>query len=60
MARQIKELDFSGKTIHVGIDTHLKSWKVALALEHSVQKVFSQEPTPEILARAPSKSWQPQ
>ena len=50
MERQVKEINFSGKTIHVGIDTHLKSWKVAIALEHNLQKVFSQEPDPEILA----------
>jgi len=51
MARQIKELDFSGREILIGIDTHKKSWKVAIALEHSVQKVFSQEPDAEALAR---------
>lgn len=50
MERQIRELDFSGKTIHVGIDTHLKSWKVAIALENSIQKVFSQEAQPKLLA----------
>lgn len=51
MSRQVKELDYTGKTIHVGIDTHLKSWKVAIALEHSLQKVFSQEANPEQLAK---------
>lgn len=50
MERQVKELDFSGETIYVGIDVHLKSWKVAIALDHSLQKVFSQEPNPEQLA----------
>ena len=50
MSRQVKELDFSGRTIHVGIDTHLKNWKVAIALEESLQKTFSQEPNPEQLA----------
>ena len=50
MKRQVTQLDFSGIKIHVGIDTHLKSWKVGIALDHSIQKVFSQEPRPEILA----------
>ena len=50
MSRQVKQLDFSGRSIHVGIDTHLKSWKVAIALEESLQKTFSQEPNPEQLA----------
>jgi transposase len=49
MTRQIKALDYKGKTIHVGIDTHLKSWKVAIALENSIQKVFSQDPRPKLL-----------
>lgn len=49
MQRQVKELDFSKKTIYVGIDVHLKSWKVAIALEHSMQKVFSQEPNAQVL-----------
>jgi hypothetical protein len=34
------ELNFSKKTIHVGIDTHLKNWKIAIALEHSIQKII--------------------
>ena len=50
MTRQVKELDFRGEKIRVGIDTHLKSWKVAIALDESIQKVFSQEPSSEILA----------
>ena len=49
MERQVKQLDFNGKPIHVGIDVHLKSWKVAIALEHGIQKEFSQEPRPELL-----------
>ncbi len=32
MTRQIKELDYSGKRIHIGIDTYLKSWKVCIDL----------------------------
>lgn len=50
MTRQVKELDYSGEKIRVGIDTHLKSWKVAIALDEGIQKVFSQEPSPKILA----------
>lgn len=57
MTRQIKELDFSGKKIHVGIDTHLKSWKVGIALEHSIQKVFSQEPSVENLVNHLHKNY---
>jgi transposase len=51
MKRQVKELDFSGETIYVGIDVHLKSWKVATALENCLQKVFSQEPSPKNLVK---------
>lgn len=51
MERQVKELDFSDETIYVGIDVHLKSWKVAIALKNCLQKVFNQEPSPENLVK---------
>ncbi len=57
MTRQVKQLDFSGEKIRVGIDTHLKSWKVAIALETSIQKVFSQEPSPVVLANYLNKHY---
>lgn len=44
MTKQISHLDFTGKTIYVGIDCHLRSWKVTILLENSFQKTFHQDP----------------
>lgn len=38
-----------GQNVYVGIDAHLKSWKVTILLEHSDFKTFSQDPCAEIL-----------
>jgi len=42
-------LDYSGQNIYVGLDTHLKSWKVSIIVEQIPWKTFSQDPTPEVL-----------
>jgi len=44
-----KELSFKKQNIYVGIDTHLKSWKVTIMTENLVHKTFSQDPKPELL-----------
>lgn len=41
---QIKTLNFKSETIYVGLDVHLKSWKVSILLEGLVYKTFSQPP----------------
>ena len=41
------ELDFAGEQIFVGLDVHLKSWKVTLATKDIVMKTFTQPPSPE-------------
>ena len=33
-----KQLDFSGKTIYVGLDVHRKDWKVCILLGKMVYK----------------------
>lgn len=47
---QIKELDFSGRSIFCGIDIHKKSWSVCLRDEERELKTFSQNPDKELLA----------
>lgn len=42
-------ISFKGQDIYVGIDTHLKSWKVTIMTENLLHKTFSQDPKPEIL-----------
>jgi len=44
-----KRISFKGQEIYVGIDTHLKSWKVTIMTANLVHKTFSQDPNPEIL-----------
>lgn len=39
-----KEISFKGQNVYVGIDTHLKSWKATIMLEHSEFKTFSMNP----------------
>jgi len=46
MKEQINRLDFKGQNIYVGIDVHLRSWSVAVLLEHATLKKFSQSPEP--------------
>lgn len=50
MQLQSNELNFAGQNIYVGLDTHLKSWKVTIMHKKMVPKTFVQEPEPEILA----------
>ncbi len=43
-------IKFDGQNVYVGIDTHLKSWKVTIMLEDIVHKTYSQDPNAEILS----------
>jgi len=49
MERKIKELNFSGQKIFIGIDVHLTSWKVTIMLEDTPFKTFSQDPDAKTL-----------
>lgn len=46
---KIKHLDFSGQDIFVGLDTHLKNWRVSIIVGDSFYKTFSQDPRAEVL-----------
>src|SRR6187402_1805093 len=41
-----KKLDFTGSTMYVGIDVHLKSWNVSLYCNELFIKSFTQPPEP--------------
>ena len=43
MKSKSKELSFDGQKVYVGIDVHLKNWRVTILLEHISHKTFSQE-----------------
>ncbi len=49
MQTQSNKIDFTGQHIYVGIDVHLKSWKVTILTERLPFKTFSQDPRPELL-----------
>jgi transposase len=51
MFTQSNKIDFNGQNIYVGIDVHLKSWKVSVLTERLPFKTFSQDPKPEVLHR---------
>ncbi len=44
MQEKINENSFSGQSIYVGIDAHLKSWKLTVMSEHLTLKSFSAPP----------------
>lgn len=48
---QSMDLDFTGQDIYIGLDTHEKSWKVAIYTQYFEHKVFSQEPDAGQLSR---------
>jgi transposase len=49
MQTKVKELDFTGQNLYVGIDVHKKSWQVSVFSEALFHKTFNQPPKPEIL-----------
>lgn len=51
MQRQVKELDFSGQNIYVGLDTHAKQITVTVLGEQLHHKTFSQPPDGPVLSR---------
>ena len=44
-----KQLDFSNPDIYVGLDTHLKSWRVSIIVGETVYITFSQHPDTELI-----------
>jgi transposase len=50
MQTQSNKLDFKGQKIYVGLDTHLKSWKVSIIMNGIMCKTYSQDPEASILS----------
>jgi len=50
MQTQRKDLNFEGQNIFVGIDFHLKSWKVAIYTKNLHHKTFNRPPKAESLS----------
>jgi len=43
MQNKTKKLDFTGKNIYSGIDTHLKTWKISIMVDEVVCQTFTQD-----------------
>ena len=57
MQTQSNKIDFNGQHIYVGIDVHLKSWKVTIMTEKLPFKTFSQDPNPDLLHQYLSRNF---
>jgi transposase len=57
MQTQSKQLDFTGENIYVGIDVHLRSWKVTLLSGDLFLKTYSQPPEPDKLVSYLKKNY---
>jgi transposase len=51
MQQQVKQLDFSGQNIYLGLDTHKRQITVTVLGENLHYKTFSQPPDPSILCK---------
>lgn len=50
MPVKIRQISFDEQNIYVGIDSHLKNWRVSIVLENSFYKTFSQDPCAKTLS----------
>jgi transposase len=50
MQTKCSEVDFRGQDIYVGIDVGKRSWKVCIVTEYVEHRVFTQVPSPAMLA----------
>lgn len=57
MQEQVKQLDFSGQNIYVGLDTHKKQITATILGETLSLKTFSQPPDPKILVNHLKKNY---
>jgi hypothetical protein len=48
---KVKQISFQGQRFFIGIDVHLKSWKVTIRHNNMRLKKFSMNPSPEELYR---------
>jgi transposase len=51
MNRQIKELDFKGQHVFIGLDVAKKSWKTCILVDQFEHKLFTQPPKVQDLVR---------
>ncbi len=49
MSKVNQKVDYTGQTIYVGIDVHLKSWNISLYYNGQYLTSFNQPPTTQAL-----------
>jgi transposase len=54
---QVKQIDFTGQNIYVGLDAHKKNWRVTVMAEDILYKTFSQPAEPEVLNKYLKKNF---
>ena len=58
MKAQVNKLDFTGQNIYIGLDTHIKDWKVTIMLDQITHKTFVlHPPKPELLSNYLKKNF---
>lgn len=57
MKTQVKQFDFDGQNIYVGLDVHLRQLTVTVVGEHLTHKTFSHQPDPDALVRYLKKNF---
>lgn len=57
MESKIKQLDYSGENIYIGLDTHLKNWKSTILVGNTFFKTFSQDPNARALSKYLKKNF---
>ena len=50
MPPKVKTFTYNGQNVYIGIDTHLKNWKVSIMLDNVEMNNFSQNPDARVLA----------
>lgn len=50
MSSKFKQIDFQGQNIYIGMDVHLKNWRVTILLEQISHKTFSMNPCAKTLS----------
>lgn len=51
MNTKVNKISFAGTNIYIGIDVHLKSWKVTIMVDNITYKSFSMDPDVQILVK---------
>lgn len=51
MSSKVKQLDYSGKTLYLGIDIHLKNWRVTILVDDTYFNTISMDPSADCMSK---------